>query len=78
MRLDAVFGRLFCDLESELQSITRTQCDRIRAFCEGESVRVVVISFRTNKEERCVAYSFEFSWFPSGPKTVKRGDRTVS
>ena len=78
VRLDTVFGRLFCDLEGELQGITRTQCDRIRAFCKGNSVQVIVIPFRTEKEEICVAYCSELSWPPSGPETVKRGDRTVS
>jgi hypothetical protein len=32
VRLDAVVGCLFCDLEGELQAITRTQCDRVGTF----------------------------------------------
>jgi hypothetical protein len=38
VRLDAVVGGLFGDLEGELQGIGRTQCNRIRAFCEGNSI----------------------------------------
>ena len=76
MWLDAVVSFLFCDLEGELQGVTQTQCNRIRAFFERDSVKV--IPFCTSKEEICVAYCSELSWLPSCPKTVKRGDRTVS
>ena len=34
VRLDTIIGGLFGDLEGELQGITRTQCNRITAFCE--------------------------------------------
>jgi hypothetical protein len=41
VRLNAVVGGLFGDLEGELQSISRTQCNRTRAFFEGDSVRII-------------------------------------
>jgi hypothetical protein len=33
--------------------------------------------FRTSDKKQ-VAYCSELSWLPSGPRIVKRGDRTVS
>jgi hypothetical protein len=38
VRLDAVVGGLFGDLEGELQGISLTQSNRIRAFCKGDPV----------------------------------------
>jgi hypothetical protein len=38
--LDAVVGRLFCDLECELQGIARAQDDGFWAFLEGNPVGI--------------------------------------
>ena len=38
VRLDAVVGCLFGHLKGELQCISRSQFNGIRAFCEGDSV----------------------------------------
>jgi len=72
MRLDAVVSCLFCDLEGELQRITRAQGDRIRAFFERNPVQVIL--FSTSELNIYITYGSERSWPPSGPMTVKRGD----
>ena len=74
VRLNAVVGPLFRNLEGELQFIIRTQGDSIGAFCKGNSVGIILSCQHEQKEYRRVTYASERSWSPSDPKTVKRSD----